>query len=112
MSPTSPIPVLAAVFLALFTVFLIKSQLSVNVKAGRYASIDGLRGYLAFFVFLHHSSVWYFYIQTGHWERPDSGLYDYFGMGSVKIFFMVTGFLFFGKILDKRTNFFWRQNLR
>ncbi len=104
MSPTSPIPVLAAVFLALFTVFLIKSQLSVNVKAGRYASIDGLRGYLAFFVFLHHSSVWYFYIQTGHWERPDSGLYDYFGMGSVKIFFMVTGFLFFGKILDSRTN--------
>jgi peptidoglycan/LPS O-acetylase OafA/YrhL len=104
MSPTSPIPVLLAVFLALSTVFLLKNTLGITVKAGRFASIDGLRGYLAFLVFLHHSSVWYFFIQSGSWARPDSGLYDYFGMGSVKIFFMVTGFLFFGKILDSRNS--------
>ncbi len=104
MSPTSPALALVVIFLALLTVALIKKSFGCAVRAGRYASIDGLRGYLAFFVFLHHSSVWYFYLQTGNWERPGFGLYDYFGMGSIKIFFMVTGFLFFSKILDSKTN--------
>lgn len=70
---------------------------------GRFTSIDGLRGYLAFFVFLHHSCIWYFYLRTGRWEVPNSNLYTHFGQSSVLIFFMITGFLFFSKLIDGRT---------
>ena len=65
----------------------------------RYSSIDGLRGYLALMVFLHHSCTWYFYVHTGTWKVPPSNIYTNFGEGGVAIFFMVTGFLFFSKLI-------------
>jgi len=70
---------------------------------GRYASIDGLRGYLALSVFLSHGCIWYFYLRTGRWEVPPSNLYTHLGQGSVEVFFMITGFLFFSKLIDART---------
>ena len=70
---------------------------------GRYASIDGLRGYLAFFVFLHHACIWYFYLRTGQWVDAPSHLYTELGESSVALFFMITGFLFFSKIIEGRT---------
>ena len=71
-------------------------------SAGRYATIDGLRGYLALFVFLHHSSIWFFYLRSGRWEAPPSNLFTQFGQGGVALFFMITGFLFFTKLLETR----------
>jgi peptidoglycan/LPS O-acetylase OafA/YrhL len=70
--------------------------------AGRYKSIDGLRGYLAFFVFLHHSMKWFFYVRTGTWDSLQSNFFSHLGEASVIFFFMITGFLFFGKLLDNR----------
>lgn len=70
----------------------------------RFVSIDGLRGYLAFAVYLHHSCIWYFYLQTGRWEVPPSSLYTMLGQGAVALFFMVTSFLFATKILDSKAN--------
>lgn len=61
-------------------------------------SLDGLRGLLASFVFLHHAMIWYFYIQNGVWQSPPTYLFYYFGTGSVLFFFMITAFLFFSKI--------------
>jgi len=69
----------------------------------RFSSIDGLRGFLAFFVFLHHSCIWYFYLHTGKWEVPPSNLYTHFGQSSVALFFMITGFLFFSKLIEGRS---------
>lgn len=71
------------------------------MEKGRNDSIDGLRGYLAFFVFLHHSLVWYFYIKTGSWNVLDSHFYNHLGQTSVVFFFMITGFLFYAKLLNK-----------
>jgi peptidoglycan/LPS O-acetylase OafA/YrhL len=85
------------------TAFLLGKKFGVPSALGRFNSIDGLRGYLAFFVFLHHASVWYFYLQTGRWELPPSNLYTQFGHSSVFLFFMITGFLFFSKLIDGRT---------
>lgn len=65
----------------------------------RYEALDGLRGYLAFFVFIHHASIWYGFARTDDWNGPSSNLYTQLGQGSVAMFFMITGFLFFGKIL-------------
>jgi peptidoglycan/LPS O-acetylase OafA/YrhL len=103
MDPLSPVPVMAALFLAFSTSFLLVKRFGAPTAQGRFASIDGLRGYLAFCVFLHHSSVWYFYLRTGQWKVPPSNLYTHLGQASVALFFMITGFLFFSKIIDSRT---------
>jgi peptidoglycan/LPS O-acetylase OafA/YrhL len=70
---------------------------------GRHAAIDGLRGYLAFFVFLHHGCVWYFFLRSDNWSVPPSNLYTHFGQSSVALFFMITAFLFFSKLIEART---------
>lgn len=103
MDPVSPIPAIACLLVAMATAFLLVKRFGVPPDQGRYASIDGLRGYLAFFVFLHHSCIWYFYLRTGQWKVPPSNLYTHFGQSSVLFFFMITGFLFFSKLIDGRT---------
>ena len=102
MSPYSPIFALLALAVALGTVSLMRWPAVAPAVAGRYASIDGLRGYLAFFVFLHHSAVWYSYLRTGVWAIPMSRLYTQLGQSSVSLFFMITGLLFFSKLLAAR----------
>ena len=98
----SPIHALVDIIIALTTgAFLLKCS-GAPPSADRYVSIDGLRGYLAFFVFMDHSCVWYFFLHTGHWRVPPSSLYTNFGESSVALFFMITGFLFYGKILAGR----------
>ncbi|WNB77827.1 acyltransferase family protein [Methylomonas koyamae] len=100
--PVGPVPAVASLLTALLTAALLHKRFGVSANQGRYASIDGLRGFLAFLVFIHHSAVWYFYLKTGHWTSPPSNLYVYFGQGSVGFFFMITGFLFFSKLLEGR----------
>lgn len=100
MDALSPLPAATAILVALVTVFSLKNWVQIPPANARYASIDGLRGYLAFFVFLHHSSIWYFYLRTKKWQVPESNLYTNFGQSSVAIFFMITGFLFYSKILN------------
>lgn len=67
---------------------------------GRYVGIDGLRGHLALAVSLHHGVVWYGYLRTGRWEEPGSHLHNQLGQSSVALFFMITAFLFVGKLLN------------
>lgn len=102
MGPVSSVPAIASLLVALATAFLLVKQFGGPAENGRFASIDGLRGYLAFFVFLHHSSIWYFYLRSGKWELPPSNLYVHFGRSSVELFFMITGFLFFSKLISGR----------
>jgi len=104
MSPVSALPALLALLTALATVYFIVRVVDVPSIQGRFASIDGLRGYLAFFVFLHHSSIWYFYLHSGEWALPPSRLYTHFGQASVVLFFMITGFLFFSKLINGKSN--------
>lgn len=68
----------------------------------RYPAIDGLRGFLAFGVFGHHAVVTHEYITTGIWRAPPSGFYSMLGEVGVALFFAVTGFLFWGKLLGER----------
>lgn len=110
MSPVSLLPAVAAVLLALLMSQVLVWRVGAPPALGRFTSIDGLRGYLAFFVFLHHGSVWYFYLQHGQWQAPPSSLYNHFGQSAVALFFMITGFLFWSKLLaGKPTGIDWRQ---
>lgn len=109
MSATSPFFAAIAVLLALLVAIVLMKVESLKLPIAqesetyhRYSTIDGLRGYLGFFVFIHHSCIWYFYLQTGRWELPPSNLYIQFGQSSVALFFMVTSFLFVTKIIDAR----------
>lgn len=49
------------------------------VSGSRFLAIDGLRGYLALAVLVHHSSIWYVYARTGKWSAPPSALYAQLG---------------------------------
>ena len=82
---------------------ILSKHLGVPSAEGRFASVDGLRGYLAFGVFVHHGAVWYFFLRTGVWDLPASYLYLNLGQASVLIFFMITGFLFWMKLLRARS---------
>lgn len=93
---------MAALLLAFATAALLQRCFGAPAAPGRFASIDGLRGYLAFGVFLHHASIWYFYQHSGQWKLPPSQLYTHLGHSSVAVFFMITGFLFFSKLIEAR----------
>lgn len=108
MDAVSALPAIVALFAAIATTYLLTKRFGSPPEQGRFASIDGLRGYLAFFVFLHHSSVWYFYLRTNGWTAPPSHLYTHLGESSIVLFFMISGFLFFSKLVHgKQAGFDW-----
>jgi peptidoglycan/LPS O-acetylase OafA/YrhL len=110
MSATSPLGAVGALGIALLTVGLLQRRFGAPLPARQFSTIDGLRGYAAFLVFLHHSAAWYFFARTGVWAPPPSRLYTHFGQSSVAIFFMITGLLFWSKILDGRARpLDWRR---
>lgn len=76
-------------------------------RSGRYGAIDGLRGYLALFVFIHHFVLTWYWKNTGNWGQMPEIYYDNLGYVGVHIFFMITGFLFISKILSDNGNTNW-----
>jgi len=108
ISPTSPFAVFSALLLALATVKVLTWRFGAPKAEGRFATIDGLRGYLAFFVFLHHSCIWYFYLRTSEFGAPPTNFMANIGRASVSLFFMITGFLFSRKLInDKEKGIDW-----
>ncbi len=99
MAFLNPFFLIAPLFLASVAAFAAARWTPLPAANNRYQSIDGLRGFMAFFVFLHHSTFWYFYVRSGHWEAPGSNLHNHLGRTSVAVFFMITGFLFVSKLL-------------
>jgi len=98
--------VLAAVSVAA-TLLLIKVLCSLGLTPclsnnGRFKSIDGIRGFLALAVFFHHALITYHWKLSGEWEAPPNHVYENFGSVGVGIFFMITGFLFIGKLSSGR----------
>lgn len=104
MNSISQCIAIASLIIVLALSKLIIAFFKLELKPVKYASIDGLRGYLAFFVFLHHSAVYYFLLTANRWDTPPSKLFTHFGQTSVALFFMITAFLFFNKLIEARTN--------
>jgi len=73
----------------------------------RYVTVDGLRGFLALAVVLHHCVISYVFHQTGEWKLPPSPFYSIIGQVGVSIFFMITAFLFWGRLLDQGKQLNW-----
>ncbi|WP_217188890.1 acyltransferase family protein [Enterobacter soli] len=79
----------------------------------RFDTLDGLRGLAALSVAIHHSFFFFGYAKYGKWSINYIGggypqvIIDYLGKGSVSMFFMITAFLFWGKILCKAEKVDW-----
>ncbi|MCG7402295.1 MULTISPECIES: acyltransferase family protein [Caballeronia] len=65
----------------------------------RINTLDGLRGYLALSVMVHHSVVAGLWLKTGAWALPSDVFYSRLGSTGVALFFMITGYLFWGKLI-------------
>lgn len=70
-----------------------------HASSSRTSTIDGLRGYLAVGVFVHHGVIYYRLLTESIWDNPPSSLYTQLGTINVSLFFMITGYLFWGKII-------------
>ncbi|WPB55212.1 acyltransferase [Xylophilus sp. GOD-11R] len=71
-------------------------------RPGIYPTIDGLRGYLALSVAVYHGMLWLQFRGGRVWSPSESWFLEFVGTGSVAIFFMITAFLFVGKILESK----------
>jgi peptidoglycan/LPS O-acetylase OafA/YrhL len=65
----------------------------------RAAALDGLRGFLALSVIVHHAAIHRLYWPSGQWREPASLVFSWLGPAPVALFFMLTGFLFWSKAL-------------
>jgi peptidoglycan/LPS O-acetylase OafA/YrhL len=104
---------LIPVFVVLWiTAVVINKCIKLDLLPVKFPAIDGLRGYLAFFVFLHHSYIWQQYLQTKEWNDPKLNLFRHFGQTSVVLFFIITAFLFITKLLEGKSDFDWNHYLK
>jgi peptidoglycan/LPS O-acetylase OafA/YrhL len=99
-NPLNPLFAVAVTLAAMLVSSLLVRVFGDPPAMGRFSSLDGLRGFLVIAVFIHHASIWYFYLRGGKWEVPPSHLYTHLGQSSVALFFMITAFLFTSKLLN------------
>ena len=110
MTEASPLGAVGGLALALLTMRLLQRRFGAPPPPRRFATLDGLRGYAAFLVYIHHSAGWFFFARSGVWTVPPTRLATHFGQSSVVIFFMITGLLFWSKLLDSRARpIDWRR---
>ena len=84
------------------------ATLDSPATGGRLETLDGLRGFLALAVFAHHASITYGYLKTGIWQLPPSSFYKMLGQTGVSFFFMITGYLFWSRLLSSGQSIDWR----
>jgi hypothetical protein len=73
----------------------------------RIRSIDGLRGFLALAVFFHHAAIYNLFLLDGHWDLTPSRFYNFLGPIGVSMFFMITGYLFWARVIREGAKPAW-----
>lgn len=107
MSPFLPILIYIAAYI---TAFILSKKFGAITREGRCETIDGLRGFLAIGVFIHHAAIWQQFATNHVWQSPKSNVYNQIGLSSVMLFFMITSFLFTSKLLNAEyAPFDWRK---
>ena len=84
------------------------SALDAPAGAERVTTLDGLRGYLALAVVFHHGAIYHGYLEGGAWQLPPSRFYALAGPMGVALFFMITGYLFWGRLVRGGGVLDWR----
>lgn len=70
-------------------------------------TIDGLRGFLAYGVVFSHGQNFHTLLETGQWAGSPNPFYNMFGTIAVRLFFMVTAYLFWSKLLSSQERMKW-----
>ena len=66
---------------------------------GRLASVDGLRAILAYGVVVCHVGTFYYMTQGAAWGPHPNPYFRQAGAASVRLFFMITGYLYWSKAI-------------
>lgn len=75
--------------------------------ASRMPALDGLRGILALAVFFHHAAIYPRLLAGQGWGLPPAHAYAVMGKGAVGMFFIITGYLFWAKLLREEGRPSW-----
>jgi peptidoglycan/LPS O-acetylase OafA/YrhL len=83
-----------------------------SYRPRRIVTMDGLRGFLAMAVVLHHVAIYHQFLQqenlsSGGWVAPPSRFYAAAGPAGVSMFFMITGYLFWSRLIEERGRPAW-----
>lgn len=108
-SPFGYFVVLAALLLFIRLPLFSSADRKWHVSTSRTVTLDGLRGYLAIGVFVHHATIYYGLLANGTWDNPASWFYTRLGPIAVAFFFMITGYLFWGKVVASEGRPGWRK---
>lgn len=74
-----------------------------------YETLEGLRGLLAILVFIHHANTTAHLLRSGDWEAPPTRFFSQLGQPAVAVFFMLTAFLFWDRVLRERGQIVWSR---
>lgn len=103
-----PYPVIMCVLFLLAASPLLRAADAPPGRHGsRISTLDGLRGLLALGVFFHHAAIYHEYLLDGQWRLPPSRFYTLLGQGAVAMFFMITGFLFWSRLIKRKERTEW-----
>lgn len=75
----------------------------------RITELDGLRGLLSILVVLHHCVIFRIYAATGIYDSPASNIENLAGDASVALFFIITAYLLWGRMLRTGGHADWEQ---
>ncbi len=92
---------LALLFAMAATPVLAAADQPPSDRPNRLATLDGLRGFLALAVVFHHGAIYHLYLLEGSWRLPPSPFYAMLGQAGVAVFFMVTGYLFWSRLIGE-----------
>ena len=114
--PHSLLDINILIFLSLLGIFVIGGHLLANHSRFFSQTIDrkrnnehyeshleGLRGILAFGVFVHHAAFIWSDLDNGGWRKPESHFMDMLGGASVSMFFFLSGYLFWKGFLNRNS---------
>jgi peptidoglycan/LPS O-acetylase OafA/YrhL len=83
-----------------------------NHNEQQVLTLDGLRGFLALGVFFHHAIINHNYFLTSVWKTPDSTFYTLTGQLGVSLFFAITAFLFWSRVIKSEGSLNWKSFYR
>lgn len=108
LAPWATLALMAAA-MALVSLPLFRALDEPPSAAVRVSTLDGLRGFLALAVFAYHLAMMPGFLATGAWGLPESRVMRALGPIGVSLFFMVTGFLFWTRLLRTQGHPGWRR---